>query len=75
MCGEVFHTRSLYKWMLEYTQHVWHEDEACYRAALQVCSDYEDGTLWYIVRLRHAGNHELDPNIDTRPYRRRMYML
>ena len=78
--GRSFTLGSLYKRMLEYTQHAWHEDEACYRAALQVCSDYEDGTFWYIARdykrwLQHAGKHQLDPNIDTRPYRRRMYVL
>ena len=48
--GRSFILRSLYKRMLEYTQHIWHEDEACYNAALQVCSDYEDGTLWYNER-------------------------
>ena len=42
--GKSFTLGSLYKRMLEYTQHAWHEDEACYRATLQVCSDNEDGT-------------------------------
>ena len=45
--GRSFTLGSLYKRMLEYTRHAWHEDEACYRATLQVCTDYEDGTLWY----------------------------
>jgi hypothetical protein len=43
--GRSFTPGNLYKRMLEYTRHAWHEDEACYEAALQVCSDYEDGTL------------------------------
>ena len=75
-----FTLESLYKQMLEYTRHAWHEDEACYKAALQVCNDYEDNTLWYSERdykrwLNHAQRHQLDPNIDTRLYRRRMYVL
>ena len=32
--GRSFTLGSLYKWMLEYTRHAWHEDEACYRTAL-----------------------------------------
>jgi hypothetical protein len=57
--GRSFTLGSLYKQMLEYSRHAWHEDEACYKAALQVCSDYEDGTLWYSERdykrwLNHA---------------------
>ena len=71
---------SLYKRMLEYTRYAWHEDEACYRTTLQVCSDYEDGTLWYSEKdykrwLQHIGKHQLDPNINTRPYRKKMYVL
>jgi hypothetical protein len=78
--GWSFTLGSLYKRMLEYTRHAWHEDEACYVVALQVCSDYEDGTLWFSERdytrwLNHAQKHQLDPNIDTRPYRRRMERL
>jgi hypothetical protein len=78
--GRSFTLGSLYKRMLEYTRHAWHEDEACYEAVLQVCSDYEDGTLWYSETdykrwLNHAQKHHLDPNIDTRPYRRRMERL
>jgi hypothetical protein len=45
--GRSFTLGSLYKRMLEYTRHAWHEDEACYKAVLQVCNDYEDGTLWF----------------------------
>jgi hypothetical protein len=45
--GRSFILGSLYKRMLEYTRHAWHEDEACYEAVLQVCSDYEDDTLWF----------------------------
>jgi hypothetical protein len=45
--GRSFTLGSLYKRMLEYTRHAWHEDEACYEAILQVCSDYEDGMLWF----------------------------
>ena len=46
----------------------------------QVCSDYEDGTLWYSAAdykrwLQHGAKHQLDPSIDTRPYRRKMYVL
>ena len=57
-----------------------HEDEACYKATLQVCNDYEDDMLWYSIRdykrwLQHVGKHQLDPNINTRPYKRRIYML
>ena len=48
--GRSFTLDSMYKWMLEYTQHAWHEDEACYEAALQVCSDYEDKMLWFSER-------------------------
>ena len=78
--GRSFTLESLYKQMLEHTRHAWHEDEACYRVALQVCSDYEDGTLWYNAKdykqwLQHARKHQLDPNIDTQLYRRRMYVL
>jgi hypothetical protein len=78
--GRSFTLGSLYKRMLEYTRHAWHEDEACYKTALQVCSDYEDGMLWYSERdykrwLNHAQKHQLDPNINTRPYRRRMERL
>ena len=78
--GRSFTLGSLYKRMQEYTRHAWHEDEACYKAALQVCSDYEDGTLWFSERdykqwLQHARKHQLDPNINTRPYRRRMEQL
>jgi hypothetical protein len=78
--GRSFTLGSLYKRMLEYTRHAWHEDEACYEAALKVCSDYEDGTLWFSERdykrwLNHAQKHQLDPNIDTRPHRRRMERL
>ena len=32
--GKSFTLESLYKRMLEYTHHTWHEDEACYKAAL-----------------------------------------
>ena len=32
--GRSFILGSLYKQMLEYTRHTWHEDEACYMAAL-----------------------------------------
>src|SRR5450759_1995702 len=42
--GRSFTLGSLYKRMQEYTRHAWHEAEACYKAALQVCSDYEEGT-------------------------------
>ena len=78
--GRSFTLGSLYKWMQEYTRHAWHEDEACYKAALQVCSDYEDGTLWFSERdykrwLQHARKHHLDPNIDIRLYRRTMERL
>jgi hypothetical protein len=78
--GRSFTLGSLYKRMLEYTQHTWHEDEACYEAVLQVCSDYENGTLWFSETdykrwLNHAQKHQLDPNIDTHPYRRRMERL
>jgi hypothetical protein len=78
--GRPFTLGSLYKRMLEYTRHAWHEDEACYEAVLQVCSDYEDGILWFSETdykrwLNHAQKHQLDPNIDTRPYRRRMERL
>jgi hypothetical protein len=78
--GRSFILGSLYKRMLEYTRLAWHEDEACYKAVLQVCRDYEDGTLWfsdtdYKRWLNHAQKHQLDPNIDTRPYRRRMERL
>jgi hypothetical protein len=78
--GRSFTLGSLYKRMLEYTRHAWHEDEACYKAVLQVCSDYEDGTLWYSETdykrwLNHAQKHHLDPNIDIHPYRRRMERL
>jgi hypothetical protein len=57
--GRSFTLGSLYKCMLEYTRYAWHEDEACYKAALQVCNDYEDGTLWFSERdykrwLNHA---------------------
>ena len=48
--GKSFILESLYKRMLEYTQHAWYEDEVCYEAALHVCSDYEDSTLWYSER-------------------------
>ena len=50
--GRSFILESLYKRMLEYIRHAWHEDEACYEAALQVCSDYEDGRLWYSEGLQ-----------------------
>jgi hypothetical protein len=78
--GRSFTLGSLYKRMLEYIRYAWHEDEACYEAILQVCSDYEDGTLWFCETdykrwLNHAQKHQLDPNIDTRPYRRRMERL
>jgi hypothetical protein len=78
--GRSFTLGSLYKRMLEYTRHAWHEDEACYEATLQVCSDYEDSTLWFNERdykrwLNHAQKHQLDLNINTRPYRRRMERL
>jgi hypothetical protein len=78
--GRSFTLGSLYKRMLEYTRHAWHEDEACYEAVLQVCSNYEDGMLWFSETdykrwLNHAQKHQLDPNIDTRPYRRRMERL
>jgi hypothetical protein len=60
--GRSFTLGSLYKRMLEYTRHAWHEDEACYEAVLQVCSDYEDGTLWFSETdykrwLNHAQKH------------------
>ena len=32
--GKSFKLGSLYKRMLEYTQHAWHEDEACYKVTL-----------------------------------------
>ena len=32
--GKSFILGSLYKWMLEYTQHAWYEDEAYYEVAL-----------------------------------------
>jgi hypothetical protein len=32
--GRSFTLGSLYKRMLEYTRHAWHEDEACYEVAL-----------------------------------------
>jgi hypothetical protein len=78
--GRSFTLGSLYKRMLEYTRHVWYEDEACYEAALQACSDYEDGTLWFSERdykqwLNHAQKHQLDPNINICSYRRRMERL
>ena len=78
--GRSFILRSLYKRMLEYTRYTWHEDEACYRAALQICSDYKDGMLWYSAAdyrrwLQHAAKHQLDPSIDTWPYKQRMYVL
>ena len=78
--GRSFTLGSLYKRMLEYIRHAWHEDEACYRAALEVCSDYEDSTLWYSTTdykqwLQYAAKHQLDPDINTQPYRRRMYVL
>jgi hypothetical protein len=78
--GRSFTLGSLYKRMLEYTRHAWHEDETCYKAILQVCSDYEDGTLWFSERdykrwLNHAQKHQLDPNTDTHPYRRMMERL
>ena len=68
--GRSFILGSLYKKMLEYTRHAWHEDEACYKAALQVCSDYEDNILWFSEKdykrwLNHTQKHQLDPNIDT----------
>jgi hypothetical protein len=49
-------------------------------ATRQSCRDYEDGTLWFSETdykrwLNHAQKHQLDPNIDTRPYRRRMERL
>jgi hypothetical protein len=58
----------------------WQEDDVCYNAVLQVCSDYEEGKLWYNEKdynqwLLHARKHELDVNIDTRPNRRRMERL
>jgi hypothetical protein len=72
--GRSFTLGSLYKRMLEYTR------QACYKAVLQVCSDYENDTLWfnetdYKRWLNHAQKHQLDPNIDTRSYRRRMERL
>ena len=78
--GRSFTLESLYKQMLEYTRHAWHEDEACYEAALQVCSDYENSTLWFSERdykrwLNHAQQYQLDPNIDIYPRRRRMEWL
>jgi hypothetical protein len=48
--GRSFILGSLYKRMLEYTRHAWHEDEACYEVALQVCSNYEDSMLWFSER-------------------------
>jgi hypothetical protein len=47
---------------------------------LQVCSDNEDGTLWFSERdykqwLNHAHKYQLDPNIDTWLYKRRMERL
>ena len=78
--GKSFTLGSLYKRMQDYTRHAWHVDEACYKAALHVCNDYEDGMLWYSKRdykrwLQHARKYQLDPNIDTQPYRRRMEWL
>ena len=35
----------LAKWMLEYIRHAWQEDDACYNVVLQICKDYEEGTL------------------------------
>jgi hypothetical protein len=78
--GTSFTLGSLYKRMLEYTRHAWHEDEAYYEVVLQVCSDYEDSTLWFSERdykrwLNHAQKHQLDPNVDICPYKRRMERL
>ena len=78
--GRSFTLGSLYKWMLDYTRHAWHEDEACYEVALQVCSDYKDSTLWLCERdykrwLNHVQKHLLDLNINIRLYRRRMEQL
>ena len=60
--GGSFTLGSLYKWMLEYTRHAWHEDGTWYEATLQVCSDYENGTLWFSERdykrwLNHTQEH------------------
>ena len=57
--GRSFTLGSLYKRMLEYTRHAWHEDEACYKAALQVCSDYEDGTRFGTVRRTTSGGYNM----------------
>jgi hypothetical protein len=53
--GRSFTLGSLYTRMLEYTRHAWHEDEACYEVALQVCSDYEDSTLGSVRGTTSSG--------------------
>jgi hypothetical protein len=80
MVGKSLSLGALLKRMVEYTRHTWQEDDVCYNAVLQVCSDYEEGKLWYSEKdynrwLLHARKHELDVNIDTRPNRRRMERL
>lgn len=35
------------KCLMDYTWHVWQENELHYRAILQVCRDYEEGWLWF----------------------------
>jgi hypothetical protein len=66
--------------MLQYTRHAWHEDEAWYNAALQVCEDYEEGRLWYSAAdykkwLAYAEKQQLDPDTDVCAERRRMERL
>ena len=71
---------ALAKRILEYTQHAWQEDEACYNTALQVCEDYEEGRLWYKAAnykkwLAYASKHHLDSNTNVRTEWRRMEWL
>jgi hypothetical protein len=66
--------------MVEYTRHVWQEDDAYYDDTLQICKDYEEGMLSYSEadqkRWRaYAKKHDLDPNTDVRIERRRMEWL
>jgi hypothetical protein len=70
----------LAKRILEYTHHAWQKDDACYNAVLQICKDYEEGTLWYSAadqkRWRaYAQKRELDPNTDVHVERKRMERL
>jgi hypothetical protein len=66
--------------MLEYTRHAWQEDDAGYNVALQICKDYEEGTLWYSAADKkkwraYAQKRELNPNTDVRTERKRMEWL